>query len=150
MLDLAEIKELIPHRPPFLWLDRVIEIDEDRLVAEKLIEPDLDVFKGHYPHYPILPGVLLCEALFQAGAILIANQLRQRDDGAVPVVVKIENARFRRQVRPGDLIRLEVDLVEELGSAWFLKGRVVLAGKTAVKLTFVCSLVPAEEGGVDP
>jgi 3-hydroxymyristoyl/3-hydroxydecanoyl-(acyl carrier protein) dehydratases len=71
------IAERIPHRPPFLWLDRVVAIDEAAIRAEKTLPEDLDVFRGHYPGYPLLPGVLLCEAVFQAGAVLLSELLRQ-------------------------------------------------------------------------
>ena len=67
------IAERIPHRPPFLWLDRVVAIDEAAIRAEKTLPEDLDVFRGHYPGYPLLPGVLLCEAVFQAGAVLLGT-----------------------------------------------------------------------------
>ena len=71
------IAERIPHRPPFLWLDRVVAIDEAAIRAEKTVPEDLDLFRGHYPGYPLMPGVLLCEAVFQAGAVLLSELLRQ-------------------------------------------------------------------------
>nr|MBP7518139.1 beta-hydroxyacyl-ACP dehydratase [Desulfobulbus sp.] len=67
------ILERIPHRPPFLWLDRVVEVGEAAIRAEKTLPQDLDVFRGHYPDYPLMPGVLLCEAVFQAGAVLLGE-----------------------------------------------------------------------------
>ena len=70
------ITALIPHRPPFLWIDRIISYEEGTMVTEKTIPEDLDIFKGHYPEHPILPGVILCEALFQTGALLIARMMQ--------------------------------------------------------------------------
>ena len=128
------IEERIPHRPPFLLLDRVLNLKSASIVAEKLIPEDLPLFKGHYPHYPIMPGVLLCEAVFQAGALLIAEELRQTGvaAAAVPVLTRIHSAKFKREVRPGDLL-------ERLGPAWLLKGSVRVGGKLAVQVEFACA-----------
>jgi 3-hydroxyacyl-[acyl-carrier-protein] dehydratase len=142
----AFILERIPHRPPFLWVDRVVRLDGDTLIAEKTIPVDLDIFQGHYPQQPIVPGVLLCEAIFQAGAILIAELLRQKSDGSatglrgVPVLTRISGARFKRAVKPGETITLEVKLQERIGPAWFLKGKALVHDKTAVKVEFACAL----------
>ena len=127
-----EIEDLIPHRDPFLWIDEVIEIGENRIVARKQINDDLDVFRGHYPHYPILPGVLQLEAAFQAGAILIAKT-QQMADGQVPVVTRVNNTKFRNMVRPGDVLDIEVELTETLSNAFFLTGKVTVDGKTTVR-----------------
>lgn len=137
-LGRAEIERLIPHRPPFLWLDEVVELGERRLTARKRVEPDLDVFAGHYPAFPVLPGVLLCEAAFQAGAVLIAS-LGPLDEGKVPVVTRVNNVKFRRMVRPGDVLEIDVELTEELSGAWFLAGRVSVEGEVAVRLEFACT-----------
>lgn len=146
-MDINFIQERIPHRPPFLWLDKVVEIDGKSLTAEKSIPTDLDIFQGHYPHYPIMPGVILCEAVFQAGAVLIAELLQQdRDDDnaavpvGVPVLTRINGAKFKREVKPGDIITIKVKLKEQVGPAWFLKGKVLVHGKTAVKVDFACTL----------
>ncbi|RJQ68717.1 MAG: beta-hydroxyacyl-ACP dehydratase [Desulfobacteraceae bacterium] len=140
----------IPHRPPFLWVDRVVSCADGVLVAEKNIPADLDIFQGHYPAYPILPGVILCEAVFQAGALLIAELLRQdRHDGnpaevtGVPVLTRINGAKFKREVKPGETITLEVKLNEQVGTVWFLKGRVLVHDKTAVKVDFACAMSDA-------
>lgn len=137
-LGRAEIEQRIPHRPPFLWLDEVIEITERRLTARKRVDPDLDVFAGHYPAFPVLPGVLLCEAAFQAGAVLIASS-SPLNDGKVPVVTRVNNVKFRRMVRPGDVLEIDVELTEELSGAWFLTGRVSVQGEIAVRLEFACT-----------
>ena len=136
----------IPHRPPFLWVDRVLRVEGGTLIAEKTVPADLDIFQGHYPRHPIMPGVLLCEAVFQAGAILIAELLRQQNDGSspgaagVPVLTRITGARFKREVKPGETITLEVRLQEQIGPAWFLKGKVLVHDKTAVKVEFACTM----------
>ncbi len=137
------IQERIPHRPPFLWLDRIIELDNESIRAEKEILADLDIFQGHYPEYPLMPGVLLCEAVFQAGAILIGEMMGENTDVAagVPVLTRITGAKFKREVRPGDTIEIRAALKERLGSAWFLKGSVRIGGKVAVQVEFACAMV---------
>ncbi|MCF6187845.1 MAG: beta-hydroxyacyl-ACP dehydratase [Desulfobulbaceae bacterium] len=135
------ITDRIPHRPPFLWLDRVCELTETSIRAEKTIEPDLDIFTGHYPDYPLMPGVLLCEAVFQAGALLI-GELSGRDEtiSGVPVLARIQGAKFKREVRPGETISIEARLKEKVGPAWFFKGTVRVQGKVAVQVEFSCAL----------
>ena len=133
-----EIEKLIPHRDPFLWIDEVVEISESRIVARKKVAESLDVFRGHYPDYPVLPGVLLCESVFQAGAILISS-LAAVKPGQVPVVTRINNTKFRKMVRPGDVLDIEADLTERMANAFFLTGKVSVEGKTAVRLEFACA-----------
>lgn len=142
------ITDRIPHRPPFLWLDRVVEMTGDSLVAEKHIAKDLDVFQGHYPQYPLMPGVLLCEAVFQAGALLVGeiiaaeneNTDAGRDLKAMPVLTRITGAKFKREVRPGDTIEIRVAVQEKVGPVWFCKGTVRVHGKVAVQVGFACAL----------
>jgi len=131
----------IPHRPPFLWLDQIIELTNDTIRARTSISYELDVFKGHYPDYPIMPGVLLCEAVFQAGALLIAENLHDTPERTgIPVLTRILSAKFKREVRPGDCIEITAALKEQVGPAWFLKGSVQVAGKTTVQVEFACAL----------
>ena len=145
------VYQRIPHREPFLWIDSVTEISPNRLLAKKTISPDLDIFKGHYPQYPIMPGVILCEAVFQAGAILLAEILSKGDkedqpetgEGSFPVLTRIQNAKFKREVYPGDIIDIEVSLSERVSNAWFLKGRVLVKGKVAVKVDYACTVSKA-------
>ncbi len=138
-MNLAEIKKIIPHREPFLWLDKVVLLEDDFLRAEKFLPSDLPVFTGHYPNYPIMPGVLLCEAVFQAGALLLSQSLQGEAEG-VPVLARIKGAKFKREVRPGDTVVIEVHLLEKLGSAWFMKGSVFVGNKVAVQVSFSCAL----------
>lgn len=141
-MNRQEIEQLIPHRDPFLWIDEVVEISDTRIVARKTIEDTLDVFRGHYPHFPILPGVLQLEAAFQAGAILIAKT-QELVEGTIPVVTRVNNTKFRNMVRPGDVLDIEVELTETLANAFFLKGKVSVAGKTTVRLDFACAATDA-------
>ncbi|PID72541.1 MAG: beta-hydroxyacyl-ACP dehydratase [Desulfobulbus propionicus] len=140
----------IPHREPFLWLDTILEIDERCILAQKYIDPELAIFKGHYPEYPLMPGVILCEAVFQAGAVFISEALANaaaEDEAAlagVPVLTRILSAKFKREVKPGDTITIRAALKERLANAWFLKGSVKVGGKTAVQVEFACALKGAE------
>jgi len=140
---MEEILEAIPHRPPFLYVDEIEELNEKRILAKKTISPEEPFFKGHFPGHPIMPGVLICEAIFQAGAILLSKMLSGSEDlsKSIPVLTRINNAKFKGMVKPGDLLEIEAELVERLSNAFFLKGSVKVAGKTMVRVEFACSLV---------
>ena len=146
-MDKAAIMDRIPHRPPFLWLDRVVEFTGDSIRAEKFVAPELDVFQGHYPDYPLMPGVLLCEAVFQAGALLIGEMIQDGDMSGVPVLTRILGAKFKREVRPGDTMEIRAVFKERLGPAWFLKGSVRVNGKVAVQVEFACALKTQVQAG---
>ena len=126
------ITERIPHRPPFLWLDRVVEISESSILAEKTIPEDLDLFQGHYPGYPLVPGVLLCEAAMQAGAVLLALRGDLAGGEAVPVATRLSDVKFKQMVRPGEMIRIEVTLNERLADAFFMSAKVTAGATTSM------------------
>ena len=140
-----EIYEAIPHRPPFLWVDAIVSSDARTLVTEKHIATDLDFFTGHYPGYPIMPGVLLCEAVFQTGALFMSRMLQNpgstvSDNTKIPVLTRIKKAKFKREVKPGETIRMQVTLDEKIGNVWFFKGKVMVGDQVAVKVEFGCAL----------
>src|SRR5579885_224895 len=143
-MNREDIQRLIPHRPPFLWLDEVVEHTSTEVHARKFLDPALDVFGGHYPGFPVLPGVLVCEAMLQAGALLIAT-LEQGPGDLVPVVGRLNNVKFRRMVRPGDTLDIHVELTEKVAKAWFMRGKAEVDGQTACSLEFACTLTPAGE-----
>ena len=142
-MNLDEIQQCIPHRPPFLWIDDVVEIGEQRIHARKYVDPNLDVFTGHYPNFPVLPGVLQCEAAFQAAAVLI-SKIDPPQAGLVPVATRLNNVKFRRLVKPGETLDIEVELTERLANAYFLRGKVSVDGQVATRLEFACAVTNAE------
>ena len=148
MIPENQIKDLIPHRSPFLWVDKIISYDEKgSITTEKHINTDLDLFRGHYPENPIMPGVLLCEIIFQSGALLIAKMV-YTDNGmqkTVPVITRIERAKFRRPVLPGDTVTVKVVLKEIISTVYFLKGILKVRGKTAVQVGFSCAIITSPE-----
>jgi 3-hydroxyacyl-[acyl-carrier-protein] dehydratase len=145
MESLNEIFTLIPHRAPFLWVDTIISFEKDCIVTEKTIPTDLEIFNGHYPGNPIMPGVLLCEALFQSGALLIGKitQVQNSEMQALPVLTRISNAKFKRIVSPGATIQMKVKLIETISSVSFFKGKMTVGGKTAVQVDFACAMSPS-------
>lgn len=137
-----QIHDAIPHREPFLLVDEIIEWTDSRIECSKRFSGEEDFFAGHYPGYPLVPGVLLCEAAMQCGAILLSRHL-DGADGKVPVATRMNDVRFKRMVRPGDTIRMEVELTERLASAFFLKAKVSVDGKVAVRFQFACTAAEA-------
>jgi 3-hydroxyacyl-[acyl-carrier-protein] dehydratase len=136
-----EIRAVIPHREPFLFVDRVVERGQGRLTTEWTVPPDSDFLRGHYPGRPIVPGVLICESAFQAGALLCAQEAGEDPPvGAVPVLARIGDARFKRMVAPGETLRCEVALEERLGAARYLSAKTTCAGKLVLRVQFVVSL----------
>lgn len=136
---MKEVKELIPHREPFLFVDKIISIEDQRIVAERFIRPDEFFFQGHYPGNPILPGVLICESMFQTGALLMAHLLEKAE--GVPVVTRVNNIRFKKMVKPGDTINIEVIQTEIISSAYCFSGKVRVEGKLSASCEFICTLV---------
>ena len=139
-----QIYDAIPHREPFLLVDEIVSWIDSRIECRKVFTGEEEFFAGHYPGYPLVPGVLLCEAAMQCGAILLSRHLADADaDGKVPVVTRISDVRFKRMVRPGETIRMEVELTERLAAAFFLKARVTVDGKVAVRFEFACTATEA-------
>jgi 3-hydroxyacyl-[acyl-carrier-protein] dehydratase len=137
-----QILAAIPHRPPFLLLDEVLEQDERRIVCRKRFTGDEDFFGGHYPGHPLVPGVLLCEAAMQAGAVLLSG-LIEKGDNRVPVATRLDEVRFKQMIQPGDTITIEVTLEDRLADAFYLSARVRLDERVAVRLRFACTLAAA-------
>ena len=139
-----EILQAIPHRPPFLFLDEVVERSENSLTAKRHVSDSEPFFEGHYPGNPIMPGVLISEAVFQAGAVFLNSLLEQELEtypNLVPVLTKIADARFRSIVRPGDDLKITVSLKEKMGRFIFMNGSVKNGrGQKVMNVTFSVAL----------
>ena len=137
------IKAAIPHREPFLLVDEIVEQSDNRIVCRKRFTGDEFWYAGHYPRFPLTPGVLLVEAAMQAGAVLLAR-FAAESPGGVPVATRINNVKFKTMVRPGDTIELEVELIERMADAFFLNAKVTNGGKVAVTFDFACKMAQTE------
>ena len=146
--DIQEILALLPHRYPFLLIDRIVEFERaKRLVAIKNVTINEPFFQGHFPGYPIMPGVLVVEAMAQAGGIIMMHEIPDREKKLV-VFTGIEKAKFRRPVTPGDQLRIEVDVLSfrlRTGrSSGEIAGKAWVDGKLACEATLRCQVVPRE------
>lgn len=141
-LDIVEIMGILPHRYPFLLIDRVVEIErKKRIVALKNVTANEPYFQGHFPDYPIMPGVLMIEAMAQAGGALLLTEFPDRHEKLV-LFTGIESARFRRPVVPGDQARIEVEVVNWRPRAVRMQGNVYVGGKLACEAIVMCQIVP--------
>ena len=124
-----------------LLLDDVVEWEQERIVCKKTFQPNEWFFQGHYPEFPLVPGVLLCEAAMQAGAVLLSKH--PKGEG-VPVAGRLNDVKFKRMIRPGDTILIETTLDERMGDAFFLSAKINCDGKLAVTLSFAVTLAMRE------
>lgn len=143
--QLDAVHALLPHRDPFLFVDRILERDERRVVTEWAAKAEAPFFRGHYPGNPILPGVLLCEMAAQSSAILFANDPREAN--ATPVLTKIADARFKRMVRPGETLRCEVALDERVGPARYVDVRITCDGQMVLRAKLVVAVTSGPGAG---
>jgi 3-hydroxyacyl-[acyl-carrier-protein] dehydratase len=148
-LDIAEIQRILPHRYPFLLIDRVVEMTRrERIVALKNVTVNEPYFQGHFPGYPIMPGVLMVEAIAQAGGALLLTEIADREQSLM-VFSGIERARFRRPVVPGDQLRIEVTVLAWRKNAVRMEGRIFVGDKRVCEATVSCRLVPRAAGAVE-
>ena len=145
-MDIGDILKILPHRYPFLLIDRVIELERMKsIVALKNVTITEPFFQGHFPGKPIMPGVLIVEAIAQAGGLLLLTEVPNRDE-MLMVFTGIEKARFRRPVVPGDQLRIEVVVKAWRITAARLEGKAYVDGKVACEATVTCRLVPRAMG----
>ncbi len=130
-------KEILPHREPFFFIDKVLDQTEDSITAEITFDEKRHEFlKGHFPENPVVPGVILCEALFQTGALL----MRKESDN-LPVVTRIQGAKFKNIARPNEKLQLQIKLNEKLANAYYIKGKVASEKGTIATVDFACALI---------
>jgi len=143
MMDIREIQKLLPHRYPFLLVDRVIELEPNvKAVGIKNITANEEFFQGHFPGNPIMPGVLIIEALAQLGGILAFGS--GVSPGKSVYFLSIEKAKFRKPVVPGDQLRLEVNVLKLRGSVWKFSGNAIVDDKTAAEAEFTAMVTDRE------
>ena len=141
MLDINEIREYLPHRYPFLLVDRVTELHiGESIVAYKNVSVNEEVFQGHFPNYPIFPGVLIVEAMAQAAGILGFKTMNKKPtDGSIYMFVGADNVRFKRQVKPGDQLVLEAKVLAEKRGIWKFDCRATVDGEFTASAIILCA-----------
>jgi 3-hydroxyacyl-[acyl-carrier-protein] dehydratase len=138
-MDIQEISAVLPHRYPFLMVDRILEINSDSIVGLKNVTVNEPHFTGHFPSYPVMPGVLIIEAMAQVAGILIGWKA-PHTRGRIMVLASVENAKFRKPVIPGDQLRIEMNMLRLKHSVAKLQGTASVDGQTVAEATLMCSL----------
>jgi beta-hydroxyacyl-ACP dehydratase FabZ len=139
ILDINEIRRILPHRYPFLLVDRIVELEAERIVGIKNVTANEPFFQGHFPEFPVMPGVLIVEAMAQAAGVLVLRDIPDRDNKLV-FLVAIENARFRKPVVPGDTLRLEMTVVKRRSNVAKMAGRATVNGVLVAEAEVMCKL----------
>jgi 3-hydroxyacyl-[acyl-carrier-protein] dehydratase len=143
---LETILKNIPQRDPFLFIENIIDRSENSITTSKLLTGEEDFFRGHFPGRPVFPGVLMCEAVFQTGALLMALKGEAADNSKTALVTRIQGCKFKNMAKPGDNLMITVDFVEMLANAAFMKGKMTAGGKTIMTIEFAATIV--ENGDV--
>src|SRR5689334_13747497 len=144
ILDINDIREILPHRYPFLLVDRIVEMEAERIVGIKNVTATEPHFTGHFPDFPVMPGVLIIEAMAQCAGVLVLKQMPDRKNKLV-LLVAVENARFRRPVVPGDTLRMEMKILKKKASVAKMAGVATVDGVVVAEVEVMCKLAEKEE-----
>jgi 3-hydroxyacyl-[acyl-carrier-protein] dehydratase len=139
-MNIREIEAVLPHRYPFLMIDQIDEIDDDKVVARKLVSRNEPHFEGHFPGHPVMPGVLIVEAMAQAGAIFAARFTKFDPQKQVIYFMGIDGVKFRKPVVPGDVLRIEVVPLRRGGAVWKMRGEAKVGDGVVAEAEFLASI----------
>ena len=141
-IDTLRIMELIPHRPPFLMIDKVVDVVAgERAIGVKNITINEGFFQGHFPARPVMPGVLIIEAMAQTAAVLVVHTLGPMAQGKLVYFMSVDNARFRRPVVPGDTLKVHVTSLRHRGNVWKFEGQAKVDGKLCAEATYAAMIM---------
>lgn len=138
-MDIHQIRDYLPHRYPMLLVDRILELDENRIVGVKNVSANEPFFSGHFPDYPVMPGVLIVEAMAQTGGVLVLKSIPDRHTKLV-LLASVEEAKFRRPVVPGDQLVIEMIITTKKSSAAKMRGTVRVDGRVVAEAVLMCVL----------
>jgi 3-hydroxyacyl-[acyl-carrier-protein] dehydratase len=141
-IDTLRIMELIPHRPPFLMIDKVVDVVAgERAIGVKNVTINEGFFQGHFPARPVMPGVLIIEAMAQTAAVLVVHTLGPMAQGKLVYFMSVDNARFRRPVVPGDTLKVHVTSLRHRGNVWKFEGQAKVDGKLCAEATYAAMIM---------
>ncbi len=145
ILDVNEIRRILPHRYPFLLVARIVELTPEKVVGIKNVTINEPFFNGHFPDFPVMPGVLMVEAMAQAGGILVLTSTPDREN-KIMFLVSVDQAKFRKPVVPGDTLRIEMTVLRRKGTVAKMAGRVTVDGVLVAEAELMCKLEDREDG----